>query len=567
MTANTIMQTNTGMSTVRVLDSHIVAVMRLVLASWALLAIVIDLFERTPIEGVLLLQYTVLWLYTIYSAVLFVVTRRPSAEKLPFVRWAHWADVVWYGVLVWLSGANSIFFLGFLFPILAASFSWGFAVGLRVAIVSAIIFAFIGFAAVLQGTLTELGSFLLRPVYLLVLGYMMAYWGGFELDLKRRLGLLKEVSTLSNPRFGVDQTSCSLIERLREFYGADNCLLIVSDSATQKHWLYRNSRTSTTTAGCSEPVEEGLVNLLLALPQGHGAVYNGRVHVWSYRRNSGHYAYDAATGAEVLLSDDVVSMLAATLEASSFVSVPFNGGGTTGRLYLTASERLFESSDLHFLIQVVENIMPVIQNIRLVDRLASDAAEEERLRIARDIHDSIIQPYIGLQMAVAALRRKLKDGDGKIAEDVQRLDQLTVDAISDLRNYVRGLRSPGSGEGSLLPAVRRFTTRFSQATNISVEVEASGDLAISDRLSAQVFQMVAEGLSNIRRHTTAERATINLARQDSHLILRVENDCAEANPPDFTPRSISERAATLGGTAHVEQTPSGTTSVVISIPL
>ena len=543
--------------------------MRLVLASCALLAVVIDLIR---LESPVSLQNAILCLYTLYSVVLYLWIRRRAPLELPFDRWGHWVDVGWYALLVLLrSDTDSIFFLGFLFPILVASFRWGFAAGLRVAIVSAIIFASIGFAATLQGTLGDLARFLLRPAYLLVIGYMMAYWGGFELDLKRRLALLKDVSLLSNPRFGVDPTICSLIERLRQFYSADNCLLIVSDFATHQHFLYRNSRSSTT-ANCCEPVEEGLVNLLLALPQQHAALYNGRSrfwsHLWSHRASGNHYACDAATGAEVPLSEDALSMLAATLEAATFISVPFNGGGTIGRLYLMAGERLFESSDLHFLIQVVENIRPVIQNIRLVDRLASDAAEEERLRIARDLHDSIIQPYIGLQLAINALQRKLMDGDGKIVEDVQRLNQLTVDAISDLRGYVRGLRTPGSQEGSLLPAVRRFTTRFSQATDISVEVQALGDLAVSDRLSAQVFQMVAEGLSNIRRHTTAEHATIKLARQDGHLTLRIENESAEgSNPADFTPRSISERATALGGSAHIEQTPSGFTTVVVSIPL
>lgn len=566
---------------IRVLDSHVVAVMRLVLASWAMLAILIDVVERRRSDVPVSPEYIVLCLYTLYSALLYLSTRRPRASaESPLERWAHWVDVGWYALLVLVGGgANSIFFLGFLFPILVASFRWGFAAGLRVAIVSAIVFSLIGFASALQGTLVELGLFLLRPIYLLVLGYMMAYWGGFELELKRRLSLLKEVSTLSNPRFGVDQTICSLIERLRQFYEADNCLLIMKDEATQKHLLFRTSQGGGATAACGEPIEEGLADVLQLLPQGYAAIYNGRDQFWSFQHTGRRYAYDTATGDEVPLSEDMVSRTAATLDAGSFVSVPFSGGGSgplgknsrsreAGRLYLTGRERIFESSDLQFLTQVVENIIPVIQNIRLVDRLASDAAEEERMRIARDLHDSVIQPYIGLQMAIAAFQRKFSDGDEKYAADVQRLEQLTADAITDLRRYVRGLRNPGSHEGSLLPAIRRFTARFSQATNIAVDVETSGDLDVSDRLSAQVFQMVAEGLSNIRRHTTAEHATINVARRDGHLILRVENDCAEGSQPvDFTPRSISERASTLGGSARVEQTPAGATAVVISIPL
>jgi hypothetical protein len=66
-------------------------------------------------------------------------------------------------------------------------------------------------------------------VYLLVLGYMIAYWGGNEIKLKRRLKLLKEINLLANPRFGVSETIGALLERLRALYQADDCWLIISD--------------------------------------------------------------------------------------------------------------------------------------------------------------------------------------------------------------------------------------------------------------------------------------------------------------------------------------------------
>src|SRR4030095_4996489 len=104
--------------------------------------------------------------------------------------------------------------------------------------------------------------------------------------------------------------------------------------------------------------------------------------------------------------------LTSLLDAKSLVTVPLrHRNQTIGRLYLTAQRRrAFDITDVEFLIQVTDYLMPVIDSIRLVDRLAAEAAEEERKRIARDIHDSIIQPYIGLQMGLAGLR-------GKLAED------------------------------------------------------------------------------------------------------------------------------------------------------
>jgi signal transduction histidine kinase len=128
---------------------------------------------------------------------------------------------------------------------------------------------------------------------------------------------------------------------------------------------------------------------------------------------------------------------------------------------------------------------------------------------------------------------------------------------------------PGSNELQvvLLYAVGRFAGTFSVATQIEVQVEAAADLRINDRLAAEVFQMVVEGLSNIRRHTRAACASIELTRQNDCLRLQIVNDGAAAAPLGFIPRSISERAAALGGQAHVDHIAGVATQVTIEIPL
>jgi len=207
-----------------------------------------------------------------------------------------------------------------------------------------------------------------------------------------------------------------------------------------------------------------------------------------------------------------------------------------------------------------------LDNIRLVDRLASGAAEEERHRIARDLHDTVIQPYLGLQLGLIALRHQLTNGgtDGK--DTLERLIALNNDGVADLRRYVRELRDSNERDGELLPAVRRFGAKFAAATGIAVHVEAETEIHISERLAIETFQMVAEGLSNVRRHTDATRATVGLTCRNRHLTLRIENSGAEQWEP-FTPRSISERATALGGRARVERRADNTTVVLVEIPL
>jgi len=97
---------------------------------------------------------------------------------------------------------------------------------------------------------------------------------------------------------------------------------------------------------------------------------------------------------------------------------------------------------------------------------------------------------------------------------------------------------------------------------------AADALSINERLAAEVFQMVAEGLSNIRRHTISDRATVELARNAQSLSLRIGNEAANGHVPrSFTPRSITERARALGGDATVEHTDDHQTIVKVMIPL
>ncbi len=485
------------------------------------------------------------------TATVDVIVQRFQAFQAAIRKWTHWADVGWYIVLISLSsGTSSVFFFFFFFAILVASFRWGFRSGLSVAVISAILFTAVGFATAPKGPNFELNRFLLRPIYLFVLGYMMAYWGGYEITLKRRLALLKEVNTLANPRFGVDRTTGWLVERLRSFYDADAGLLVTADSATGGYFIRRADREDPERAVRNEPIPEKLAERLLALPNNHAVVYSVKPRVW-WSMHTRSRSYDVVSRARMAERPQVS-------EAQT----------VSGRLYLTATRRdSFDDSDVDFLLQVITHFTPVIENIRLVDRLASDAAEVERQRIAHDIHDSVIQPYIGLQIGLTAIAQKLEAGDTNAIDDIKRLNEQIGAVVANLRSYVHGLASSGERENILVPSVRRFAATFAETTGIAVQVEAAGDMCLNDRLSAEVFQMVTEGLSNIRRHTHAMQARIVLAHRDNYVVLRIEDQGINGSAPaPFTPRSITERATTLGGRVRIDQHEHGS-AVIVEIPL
>lgn len=530
----------------------------------ALIAMIID---EAELHGFILLTYGTLILYGIYSATLYFLALRQTS-KFP-ERLTPWIDAAWYCVLIGLSGgASSIFFILFFFAIIEGSFRWGAKSGRRMTNVSALLFAAIGLATA-RSVLSELNSFLIRINYLLVFGYMIAYWGGAEIKLKRQLKLLRDINTLSNPRFGVERTLRSLMGKLQLHYDADACVLLQYDRRINRCRLSRIARGNLEKEMRTEKVPKELVDQLLALPHELAVIYNMKLRIW---KTGGlrYYAVDVLKNKRRSDGLHLSEMLAVALDAESFVSLPlFYKGQTEGRLYLTGPPGRFEQSDVEFLVQISEQMAPVLENIRLLNQLASGAAERERKKIARDLHDTVIQPYLGLQYKVAAIHNKLTTGED-VTRDVEKLLDLSVNETNGLREYVYELKDVNSDKEGFLAAVNRYVEQFQENYGIAVEVECDPDLHLDDRLSAELIQMVHEGLSNVRKHTESLTSRISFKSYREHLVVTIQNESLAGMGTisrPFTPISLTERAEALGGQVELEQREEGYTIIRISIPL
>lgn len=545
------------------LDERLVNVTRFILAISALIIIYVDPSEPDRLVNI---TYAALALYSLYSALVYILSRRRQSVfgGIPL----HWIDVAWYLILISLSsGTNSLFFFFFFFVILVASFRSGYNAGLKVTVVSAILFVTIGYQT--TPAPVEANRFLLRAVYLTSIGYLMAYWGGSEVTHKRRLALLKDVSRLSNPRFGVDQTIGSIMKKLRDFYDADACVLINTSSAANECVLRRVDRRHPELANRAEIVgTEGEALLLAWSPE--WAVTCGRSLSTRWLNKRSCAIYNFASGESVKDADEAYAWIADLLDTKFFVSVPVYQRKTfVGRLYLTSKRNRFTYSDADFLRQVMDHVMPMIDNVRLVDRFASEASEYERQRISRDIHDSAIQPYIGLKLGLDALRRNVAD-DNPVSAGLAELAEKTDSVIEDLRKYVGGLRDPDSSAAVnvLVSSVQRHARKLGEFYDIQVEVDVATHINLNDRLAAEVFQIVREGLSNIKRHTTSTTARISLTSRNGDMILDIENESSNSESQNtFIPRSITERTVALGGRVSVNLSDDRRTIVSVIIPM
>ncbi len=170
-------------------------------------------------------------------------------------------------------------------------------------------------------------------------------------------------------------------------------------------------------------------------------------------------------------------------------------------------------------------------------------------------------------MGLSAVRNKAS-ADNPLIEDIDKLMAMAAQVIGDLRRYAGTFKNAlGQTEPVFLVVLRQQAAQVREFYGIDIEVSMEGELNVSDRLIAEVMQVVREGLSNICKHTVAQRGCVKLQCANGWLKIQIENEGAGAPAVDFMPRSITERAAALGGRAHVRSGTDGGTSVQVEIPV
>jgi signal transduction histidine kinase len=470
---------------------------------------------------------------------------------------APWIDAAWVTVVVAVSQATSgVFYPLYLFAMVGASFGAGFRRGIAVAIACAAGFSLVGALTAPAGT--DLRVFVIRPLYLLVLGYLAAVWGEHEVRSRARLALLREVTRLSNPRLGVEPAIGRILEAIRAFFDAQTCRMVVREDAGGACWMRAAAREGGAAAATALPPD--VADVLLPGP--------AEATLLARARRSGTIEVALDGGAAPEDGGAAGERLLVTLEGRALLSVPFRYHATAaGRVHVVrARGKPFDRGDAEFLRHVLDQVTTLLDNLRLVDRLASEASADERRRIARDLHDSVIQPYVGLRLGLSAAATSLDAGRLEEARaHVARLARLADGEIGTLRRYVTELRA-GADPEAPLETLRSFCRRFSDATGIRVDLSTAGD-AVDERAAPEVFHVVAEALANVRRHTEAGRARVRVESSGGRVRVTVTNDGAAPEAPRFRPRSLEERAAALGGRLEVAQPAPGTTEVRVEFPL
>jgi signal transduction histidine kinase len=258
-------------------------------------------------------------------------------------------------------------------------------------------------------------------------------------------------------------------------------------------------------------------------------------------------------------------------EMTTFLGVPVRvGSDVFGNLYLTEKPNGFSEED-----EITVELLAVIAGtavatLRLQDRLRRAALTEDRERIARDLHDSIIQDLFAVGLGLQASRdRVASDPDlvtDRIDDAVERLDE----TIGSLRSYIFDLRAQVLAP-SLRSDIATLAAELARPHGVPVEVTVRcPPNRTAGPNDGNVYAVTKEGLSNALRHSRATRIEVTITCRESGITVEVSDDGVGFEPGTATGgmglANMAERVSVAGGELVVESAPGSGTTLTASFP-
>jgi two-component system, NarL family, sensor histidine kinase UhpB len=209
-------------------------------------------------------------------------------------------------------------------------------------------------------------------------------------------------------------------------------------------------------------------------------------------------------------------------------------------------------------------------------QLAMRAQEEERRRLARDLHDEVNQALTAILLRLEALAQVASPEQ---APEVGELKRLVNQAMDELLNLARQLRPSALDDHGLVPAVEAQLKRFSARSGIEVRLRAAGEPnELPEVVQTAIYRVAQESLANVTRHAGATVVEVELEADAGAAELRVRDDGVGFDP-GVIPRAgstapgaglglsgMAERARLVGGELDVRSAPGGGTTVTLRVP-
>jgi PAS domain S-box-containing protein len=215
------------------------------------------------------------------------------------------------------------------------------------------------------------------------------------------------------------------------------------------------------------------------------------------------------------------------------------------------------------------------EQLRALAAHAESVREDERVRIAREIHDELGQALTCMSMDLAFLEKLLPKGQGseQATARMTALTEMIRETVKTVRRISSELRPSILDDLGLAAGLEWLGRDFEARTGLTCKISVPSSLELPPQKGIAIFRMCQEALTNVARHAKATQVSIDLVEGDGQLTLEVHDNGRGINEQElqshksFGLLGMRERAVLLGGTATITGRPGKGTSVLVQVPL
>jgi signal transduction histidine kinase len=539
----------------------VIAFCRVLLAATTFAIMVVD--PKTPLWPDI--AYPLMSGYVAVSLLLFLLVRSEIVRGRKVGPYSVVLDMV-FGVLITLfteRGATPFFLLN-LFVIASVSVRWGFAAAAPITIFLAGLYPVLIFVAsqwIEPDFFSVQRAHFFRPIYLIALGYLIAYLGEHERRSKQKLSVMLDLTTAIRAGRPPGRALTRIMRRVLDHFDAPRGLVVLRDPESRRYFTWdmdrrrggrlrlglRISEHDPFPMAFASSTEAILCNV--ADPRGTTALCYDVVSGATQRK---------VVGADTHLPGDGADQ--ALLMVPILVQRELRGRA----IVLRKRRPKFAREDMEFLLLVVGQAAAAFEAARLQAKAEEVAVLEERARIARDLHDGFIQSLAGIDLRAEACRKMLDRDPARVPHELEELQQTVERGYREVRHYLNVLRAASREAHDLRAALEQVAAEFSIRERLRVKLELpTDDPGLPPSTGYELTQIVREALRNAVRHGGAKDAMVKLTSYGAHcsLVIR-DNGRGFQSPaaavgadgtvqPAAVPWSIRERTAALGGTLRV----------------
>ena len=214
------------------------------------------------------------------------------------------------------------------------------------------------------------------------------------------------------------------------------------------------------------------------------------------------------------------------------------------------------------------------EELRELAAVSQASREQERARVARELHDEVGGALTALKMDTAWILERIDRSESVLANKLGTMQKMLDNTVAATRRMSSDLRPMMLDDLGLVPAVEWLVHEFEQRTGVACELAfAAPDFAIPEEQATATFRILQESLTNITKHAGATQVEVTLEIEDGTLILTVRDNgrgfdtAGPRAPRSFGLLGMRERALLLGGDVRVESAPGESTILEARIPL